>query len=338
MLYKWFRNILFMMEPEHAHETAMDALVTAGRIGLGPVLRKLYAIAEDPVDFTGLTFKNRIGLAAGFDKNARWLHELSWLGFGHIEAGTVTPVGQPGNDKPRLFRLKPDQALINRMGFNNDGVEVFSNRLHRRPEGMLVGGNIGKNKVTPNEEAHLDYIKCLEKLYMGVDFFTVNISSPNTPGLRTLQDRGPLEVLLKSVKETRESQRAITGLYKPIYLKIAPDLSKEQAHEVVALVMQYGLDAMVVSNTTISRSGLKSPASCIAETGGLSGKPVQQMSDDLLKYIYQATSGNLPLIGVGGVFNREDYLRKIDCGASLVQVYTGFIYEGPGIVKNIYSI
>lgn len=336
-MYKWLRRILFLMEPERAHEMAMDALVTAGRMGLGPVIRKLYETTEDPVDFTGLHFKNRVGLAAGFDKNALWLRELSWLGFGHIEAGTVTPLAQSGNDCPRLFRLKDDLALINRMGFNNEGLQVFSNRMTHQPGGMLVGGNIGKNKITPNEEAHTDYIKCLEQLYTQVDFFTVNISSPNTPGLRSLQERGPLELLLRSVKETRQQLREKSGVYKPVYLKIAPDLTYEQADEVVDLVLQFGLDAMVISNTTISRNGLRSDTSLIAESGGLSGKPVQEMSDLLLKHVYQSTSGKLPLVGVGGVFKREDYLRKMDCGASLVQVYTGFIYEGPGIVKNIYK-
>ncbi len=292
---------------------------------------------ENSFDFLGLKFPNRVGLAAGLDKNAAYLNELSALGFGFIEIGTVTPKPQPGNDLPRLFRLKKDESLINRMGFNNEGVEVVAERLKNRPKGLIVGGNIGKNKVTPNENAVQDYLICFEKLYNLVDYFVVNVSSPNTPNLRELQDKKPLMEILSRLIESRNTFIKKDFPHKPILLKIAPDLSFEQLDDVVAIVNETGIEGIVATNTTISREGLKTEKSLVDEigAGGLSGKILSDKSTDVIKYINQKSEGKIPMIGVGGIYNEESAMRKIEAGASLVQVYTGFIYEGPILVKRI---
>lgn len=292
---------------------------------------------ENSFDFLGLKFPNRVGLAAGLDKNAAYLNELSALGFGFIEIGTVTPLPQPGNELPRLFRLKKDESLINRMGFNNEGVEVVAERLKNRPKGLIVGGNIGKNKVTPNENAVQDYLICFEKLYNLVDYFVVNVSSPNTPNLRELQDKKPLMEILSRLIESRNTFIKKDFPHKPILLKIAPDLSIEQLDDVVVIVNETGIEGIVATNTTISREGLKTDKSIVDEigAGGLSGKILSDKSTDVIKYINQKSEGKIPMIGVGGIYNEESAMRKIEAGASLVQVYTGFIYEGPVLVKRI---
>ncbi len=292
---------------------------------------------ENSFDFLGLKFPNRVGLAAGLDKNAAYLNELSALGFGFIEIGTVTPLPQPGNELPRLFRLKKDESLINRMGFNNEGVEVVAERLKNRPKGLIVGGNIGKNKVTPNENAVQDYLICFEKLYNLVDYFVVNVSSPNTPNLRELQDKKPLMEILSRLIESRNTFIKKDFPHKPILLKIAPDLSIEQLDDVVVIVNETGIEGIVATNTTISREGLKTNKSIVDEigAGGLSGKILSDKSTDVIKYINQKSEGKIPMIGVGGIYNEESAMRKIEAGASLVQVYTGFIYEGPVLVKRI---
>lgn len=291
----------------------------------------------------GIQFSNKVGLAAGFDKNAKYLRELECLGFGCVEIGTVTPLPQAGNDKPRVFRLPKDKALINRMGFNNDGVKVVAERLSNwRNSRLIVGGNIGKNKVTPNEDAWKDYEICFKELYPYVDYFVVNVSSPNTPGLRELQEKESLRKILTHLQQLNVSLPVRSGGNlskgeKPLLLKIAPDLSQEQIDDVIDLAMEIKLDGLVATNTTISREGLTTSGSRIKAigAGGLSGLPVKQRSTEVIRYIHQKTNGQIPIIASGGIFTGADAKEKLEAGASLVQVWTGFIYEGPGIVKNI---
>ena len=288
-----------------------------------------------------IQFSNKVGLGAGFDKNAKYLNELQALGFGFVEIGTVTPMPQAGNEKARLFRLPKDKALINRMGFNNDGVEIVAHRLKswqsavgsRQARKLIIGGNIGKNKVTPNEDAWKDYQSCFLALHDLVDYFVVNVSSPNTPGLRELQEKESL----KKILTTLQIQNSKLKIQKPILLKIAPDLNIEQIDDVIALALEIKLDGLVVSNTTISREGLNTPNSTLQTigNGGLSGLPLKQRSTELVKYIHDKTNGMIPIIASGGIFAGTDAKEKLEAGASLVQVWTGFIYEGPGIVKNI---
>ncbi len=288
----------------------------------------------------GLKFNNPVGLGAGFDKNAKWLGELEALGFGFIEIGTVTPLPQAGNDKPRLFRLPKDKAFINRMGFNNDGVKMIAKRLKEWKEKksnskLVIGGNIGKNKITTNEEAWNDYEICFKVLYPYVDYFVVNVSSPNTPGLRELQEKESLKKILTNLQSL--NQHPASSIQKPILLKIAPDLTKEQIDDVIDLALEIKLDGLVVSNTTIDRSRLSTPDSRLRTigAGGLSGWPLKQRSTEMLKYICEKTKGKIPLMASGGIFTGEDAKEKMDAGASLLQVWTGFIYEGPCIVRKI---
>jgi len=281
----------------------------------------------------GLKFKNPVGLAAGFDKDAKLINQLSFAGFGFIEVGTVTPEPQPGNPKPRLFRLPRDQGLINRMGFNNGGVEKMRKRLESRYSSVIIGGNIGKNKVTPNEQAVDDYVKCFEALYFDVDYFTVNVSSPNTPNLRALQDKEPLKrILNRLVRLNREKPKQ-----KPILLKIAPDLSNEQLDDIIEIVAETKIDGVIATNTTISRENLNTPDDEVEKigAGGLSGKPVQSRSTEVIRYLSEKSQKAFPIIGVGGIHSAKDAIEKLDAGASLVQVYTGYIYEGPSLVKQI---
>jgi dihydroorotate dehydrogenase len=310
-------------------------------------IRKLIALnfsAKDPRLKTTqfrLEFKNPVGLGAGFDKNAKYLRELEALGFGFVEIGTVTPLPQAGNDKPRLFRLPADKALINRMGFNNDGVKVIAERLRQWTTGkqqptrnrLIIGGNIGKNKITSNEDAWKDYEICFKELHHYVDYFVVNVSSPNTPGLRELQEKESLRKILRHLQMINNGK----AISKPILLKIAPDLTQEQIDDVVDLAMEIQLDGLVCSNTTISRVGLITPKEEIEKigAGGLSGKPVKERSTSIVNYINQRTKGEIPVIASGGIFTPEDAKEKLNSGASLVQVWTGFIYEGPAIVKRI---
>ena len=296
----------------------------------------------------GLTFRNKIGLGAGFDKNARYLRELETLGFGYVEIGTVTPKPQAGNDKPRLFRLPKDKALINRMGFNNDGVDVIAGRLRKSRESgvgpdsyrdqesrLIVGGNIGKNKSTSNEDAWKDYEICFRGLFDYVDYFVVNVSSPNTPGLRELQEKETLRKILSNLQSINNANPKP----KPLLLKIAPDLTKEQIDDVIDLAMEIKLDGLVATNTTIAREGLRTPKTEIEKIGmgGLSGLPVKARSTEVISYINQRANGKIPIIGSGGVFTNKDVQEKINAGASLVQVWTGFIYEGPAIVKKVLN-
>lgn len=324
-----------MCEAERAHYTAMRLLVMLCRIpGARALLRALWRPAreEDSCELMGLRFPNRVGLAAGFDKDARWVEELACLGFGHIEVGTVTPEPQPGNDKPRLFRLKKDRALINRMGFNNLGVEQMKRRLQRRkPGGPVIGGNLGKNKWTPNEEAHLDYIRSFHALFDVVDYFTVNVSSPNTPGLRALQDKEPLTRLLNGLQELNRTKPTP----KPILLKIAPDLNEAQLDDILEIVASTGISGIIATNTTLSRDGLVSDRALTAEAGGLSGAPLTKRSTDVIAYLVQHRNKPFVIIGAGGVDSAETAAEKLLAGADLVQLYTGFIYRGPSLAGNI---
>lgn len=303
--------------------------------GMKSVFKSLFSFEDKKLEreLFGLKFKNPVGLAAGLDKNAVLIHELQTLGFGFVEIGTVTPMPQAGNDKPRLFRLPQDEAVINRMGFNNDGMEAIVERLKNRPKGLIVGGNIGKNKATPNDKATDDYVKCFNALHDYVDYFVVNVSSPNTPGLRALQDKEPLMQLLQTLKDLNTTKTKP----KPILLKIAPDLTNEQLDDIVEIVFTTKIDGVVATNTTIAREPLTTSKSEVEAIGmgGLSGKPVKDRSTEVIRYLSQKSNKQIPIIGVGGIFTAKDAQEKLDAGASLVQVYTGFIYEGPSIAKNI---
>ena len=341
-MYTVLRSLLFLFPTEAVHYFSMNLLKLVCSVGF---LRRAVAGYCTPKQTTekelfGLRFRNPVGLAAGFDKNALYLTSLETLGFGFVEIGTVTPKPQAGNDKPRLFRLPKDKALINRMGFNNDGVQVVAKRLKEwragRPahrsfsEGgskFIVGGNIGKNKVTPNEDAWKDYEICFRELFDCVDYFVVNVSSPNTPGLRELQEKDSLRKILSHLQTiNRESMNRA----KPILLKIAPDLTRNQVDDVIDLALEIKLDGLVATNTTISREALITNAKKVASigAGGLSGAPLQQRSDDIVQYIYEKTGGRIPVIGSGGIFTAIDAREKFNAGASLIQVWTGFILYG----------
>ncbi|MCD6062147.1 MAG: dihydroorotate dehydrogenase [Flavipsychrobacter sp.] len=281
----------------------------------------------------GLTFPNPVGLAAGFDKDAKYSDALACLGFGFVEIGTVTPRAQPGNPQPRLFRLPADSALINRMGFNNEGSKAAAQRLRKRKEQIIIGGNIGKNKDTPNEQAIDDYIACFKDLYDTVDYFVVNVSSPNTPGLRALQDKEPLMNILHQLMDLNKK----LGSPKPLLLKIAPDLTNEQLDDIISIVFETGIQGLVATNTTIDHSNLETPTNEVEHigAGGLSGKPLTTRATEVIQYLHEHSGGKVPIIAVGGIFTAEDAIEKLKAGASLVQVYTGFVYEGPAIVSNI---
>jgi dihydroorotate dehydrogenase len=332
-MFKLIRSVLFLMPPERAHYVTMHLLQFMCRFLLTAwIIRLLYPRVKDPVEIAGIKFPNRVGLAAGFDKDARFMHVFKALGFGHMEIGTVTPVPQPGNEKPRLFRLPQDHALINRLGFNNRGVDYAVSKLKQRPKGLIIGGNIGKNKVTPNENAVLDYEICFEKLFPYVDYFTVNVSSPNTPNLRDLQEKEPLMALLNRLQALNASKKAP----KPIFLKIAPDLTDGQLDDVVEIVLQTAIQGIVATNTTIDRAGLSTKAAQISEigAGGLSGKPVAQKSTAVLRLLHEKSKGRFPIIGVGGIMTAGDAEAKFAAGANLVQLYTGFVYAGPALVRQ----
>ena len=301
------------------------------------LLKRSFSVKSNNLQRTlfGLSFENPVGLAAGFDKDARWIDELSTLGFGFIEIGTLTPKAQPGNEKPRLFRLPEDHALINRMGFNNGGVMDATERLKKRKSNVIVGGNIGKNKVTENEQAVNDYLICFEALFPHVDYFAVNVSSPNTPGLRALQEKKPLLEILLRLQEVNN----VKPKRKPILLKIAPDLTDEQLNDIIDIVAESKIDGVIATNTTISRESLKTTTTEISAigAGGLSGLPLSKRSTEVIRYLKQKSHNAFPVIGVGGVHSAEDAMEKIQAGADLIQLYTGFIYEGPGLVKSICS-
>ncbi|MBL7942678.1 MAG: quinone-dependent dihydroorotate dehydrogenase [Flavobacteriales bacterium] len=334
-MYSVIRRLLFLLDAEKAHYFAMRMLMWVCHIPGGRALmRACYQPTRsgDQCEVMGITFPNRVGLAAGFDKDARCYNELSCLGFGHIEVGTVTPEPQPGNDKPRLFRLKADRALINRMGFNNGGVARMKERLSKsRQAGLVIGGNLGKNKWTPNEEAHLDYFKGFHSLYEVVDYFVVNVSSPNTPGLRELQDKEPLLKLLNGLQELNRKRPAP----KPILLKIAPDLTDAQLDDILDIVGQTGITGIIATNTTLSRAGLQSEPILTAQTGGLSGAPLTNRSTEVIRYLVAHRKKTFVIIGAGGIDSPDTAIEKFEAGADLVQVYTGFIYEGPSLAGRI---
>ncbi len=330
------RPVLFLFPPEFIHHLTFSILKLAGKIpGLLPLLSGLYKFENQKLErnLFGITFKNPVGLAAGFDKDAKLIDELAAFGFGFIEIGTLTPKPQPGNDKPRLFRLPKDNALINRMGFNNQGVDIAVERLRRRKSNVIVGGNIGKNKITPNEKAADDYNTCFETLYPYVDYFVVNVSSPNTPNLRALQEKEPLKQLLSEVKALSLAKEKP----KPVLLKIAPDLNESQLSDVVEILLETKTDGVIATNTTISREGLTSAPDVVTAigNGGLSGKPLTKRSSDVISFLRSKLGPDFPIIGVGGIMNAEDAIDKLNAGADLIQIYTGFIYEGPGLVKAI---
>ncbi len=352
-MYKVLRSFLFLFDPEKVHYFSMNALRLICKIGF---LKRLIAKKFTPVPFEAgqfklgkLSFKNPVGLGAGFDKNALYLNELEALGFGFVEIGTVTPLPQAGNDKPRLFRLPKDKALINRMGFNNDGVEAIVQRLKNwqltvgsrqsnTPQStanyqLIIGGNIGKNKITPNEAAWKDYEICFTALHDWVDYFVVNVSSPNTPGLRELQEKEALAKILQNLQRINATKKNP----KPILLKIAPDLTTDQVDDVVTLALEIKLDGLVAANTTIDRTNLATAKNLLDSigAGGLSGLPLRERSTALVAYLHQKTNGQIPIIASGGIFTGADAKEKLNRGASLVQVWSGFIYEGPVIVRNI---
>lgn len=334
-MYKLVKPLFFKFDPEQIHYTVTDALKIGQKVwGFPRLMKSFYSFENKKLNRTvfGLDFKNPVGLAAGFDKNGEYIEEFANFGFGFIEVGTVTPLPQPGNDKPRMFRLPADEALINRMGFNNKGVDVLARKLQSvKRDGLIIGGNIGKNKNTPNEDAVSDYIKCFDALFDVVDYFVVNVSSPNTPGLRALQEKEPLKNILNTLQQ-RNNKNDIS---RPILLKIAPDLTNEQLDDIVEIVQETKIAGVIASNTTISRENLQSSENLKSEMGGLSGKPLTQRSTEVIRYLSQKSNKSFPIIGVGGVHGGKDAKEKLEAGASLVQIYTGFIYEGPGLVKKI---
>lgn len=335
-MYRIFRKVFFKIDAETVHHFVMGLLQTA--YAIAPVrflIKKNFVVHDSKLARTvfGITFPNPIGLAAGFDKDGKYTDALACLGFGFIEIGTVTPRAQPGNPRPRLFRLPKDLALINRMGFNNQGVENAAMNLRARREKILIGGSIGKNKDTPNENADEDYEKCFLSLFDSVDYFAINVSSPNTPGLRGLQEKEPLTRLLKRLQTLNISR----GNPKPILLKIAPDLTNEQLDDIIVIVRETGIAGIIATNTTIDRSNLATSEKELTQigAGGLSGAPLKNRAIEIVRYIHTHTNGALPIIASGGIFTAEDARVRLQAGATLVEVYTGFIYEGPGIVKKI---
>lgn len=336
-MYKLIRPILFMMQPEEAHHFTFNFIKLIHKIpGVKSLIRALYypKAKNLGVEIAGIHFPNRVGLAAGFDKDAKLFDELHNFGLGHIEIGTVTPLPQPGNEQPRMFRLPKDKGIINRMGFNNQGAGPAATRLSfKKSKDLIIGGNIGKNKITPNEDATSDYVKCFHELFDYVDYFTVNVSSPNTPGLRALQEKGPLLELLSTLKK----EALAKDIYKPIFLKIAPDLTDTQLDEIVEIIIESKIDGLIATNTTISREYLVSDESLKSQTGGLSGAPLTQRSTEVVRYIHQKSGGRFPIIAVGGIMTAADAMAKFDAGASMVQLYSGFIYAGPKLISDIHK-
>lgn len=355
--YDHIRNQLFRLAPETAHALTLQTLSLAGKtLPSRLLLEALFSAPQKPVEVFGLIFKNPVGLAAGYDKDGIAIRGLGALGFGHVEIGTVTPRPQPGNPKPRVFRLVEDQALINRMGFPSRGTEFVQLHLDsnlgrspferisgipaRHPKnrkktdfGFILGVNLGKNKDTPNEEAVFDYLSLLQNYAATADYLTINVSSPNTEGLRSLQGREALQSLLSNLNSQRRLEEARLKKRLPLLVKLAPDLSQGELEDAVGVILETGMDGIVATNTTLSRDGLRSPLA--SESGGLSGKPLASLSDAVLEKVVKLAGGRIPVVGVGGIMTAEDARRKLDLGASLVQVYTGLIYAGPGLVKNI---
>ena len=332
------RPILFLFDPEKVHHLTFSLIRLFGKLGLSGLFRSICVIDNKALEreVFGLKFKNPVGLAAGFDKDAKLYNELSDFGFGFVEIGTLTPKPQEGNPKKRLFRLKADQAIINRMGFNNSGVFDAVERL-KKEHRVLIGGNIGKNKITPNDEAIKDYLICFDALFPHVDYFVVNVSSPNTPGLRELQDKEPLTALLRELKRenAKIASKVTDTSEKPILLKIAPDLTDDQLMDIIEIVKSTKIDGIIATNTTIARRDLKSLLLIAEEKGGLSGKPLANRSTEVIRFLAEKSNKAFPIIGVGGIHSAEDALEKLEAGADLIQLYTGFIYEGPALIKRI---
>ena len=331
------RPLFFLLDPERVHYISFWIIKVASRLGLSIFFKNYYTLNDPRLEreVFGLRFKNPVGLGAGFDKNAVLYNELSNFGFGFIEIGTLTPKPQEGNPKKRLFRLKADQAIINRMGFNNKGVLEAVEHLKKEHK-VLIGGNIGKNKVTPNEDAINDYLQCFESLFEHVDYFVVNVSSPNTPGLRELQEKKPLTALLDELMQENKRQSKNANIpEKPILLKIAPDLTDDQLLDIIDIVQITQIAGVIATNTTIAREDLKSESRLVEEKGGLSGKPLTQRSTEVIRFLHTKSNGSFPIIGVGGIHSAQDALEKLQAGASLIQLWTGFIYEGPGLIKKI---
>ena len=331
MYKKIIRPILFLFDTEKVHNfTFLFFKIILNLPFIGYIVRKIYSVENKKLHkkIFGLEFKNPVGLAAGFDKNAKLFNELTCFGFGFIEVGTVTPKAQNGNPKKRLFRLVDDEGVINRMGFNNDGMSKITTRL-KKNKNVLIGGNIGKNKSTPNNQAVNDYLLCFNYLHDFVDYFVVNVSSPNTPNLRELQNKEPLIEILKSIK----AENLTKSKPKPILLKISPDLSKSNISDIVEIVLSLKIDGIIATNTTIQRNNLKSKN--MNESGGLSGKPILERSNEVIRYISEKSKGSIPIIGVGGIHSAQDAIDKINAGADLIQIYTGFIYEGPSLIRSI---
>ena len=336
MFYNFFiRKILFLLNPEFAHNVTIVLVKFAFLIpGFKLLINRLYSIDSPRLkkDVFGLLFKNPVGLAAGFDKNAKVFNEFASFGFGFIEIGTVTPKPQLGQVKPRLFRLIKDNAIINRMGFNNDGVDVIVKRLRKRNTNIIIGGNIGKNKITPNNSAVDDYIKCFDLIAPHVDYLVLNVSSPNTPNLRDLQKKDDLKILLTQIQNLNKLK-----YNKPVLIKISPDLTFTQIDEIILLVKEYDISGLITTNTTSSRHSLITNQDVVSDlgSGGLSGKPLYARSKEIVSYIHQKSNGNIPIIAVGGVMSADDAIGLLNAGASLIQVYTGFVYKGPTLIKEI---
>jgi dihydroorotate dehydrogenase len=354
-MYQLLKPALFQLAPERAHHLTVSGLAATLAIpGVSHAFRATYRL-EDPAlkrKVFGLPFPNPVGLAAGFDKDGKYYHHMASLGFGFLELGTVTPRPQAGNPQPRLFRLPKDRALINRMGFNNEGVDALAGRLlrHGRPGKTILGGNIGKNKTTPNEKAVDDYVACFKKLYPLVDYFVVNVSSPNTPNLRALQDKEPLTALLSTLQElnqrmVKSSLKPMEDLgkpgdlwhAKPILLKIAPDLTEGQLDDILSIVDTTGIAGIIATNTTVARDPLVTAEAEVAAigAGGLSGAPVRERSTEVIRYLHEKSEGHLNIIGVGGIDSPESAQEKLDAGAKLIQVYSGMVYAGPGLIRDI---
>lgn len=331
MYQRLIRPLFFLFDPEKIHHTSFRLIKLVHLLGLGGLIKRLFQVNDPSLsrEVFGLKFPNPVGLAAGFDKDALAYKELANFGFGFIEIGTVTPKPQEGNPKKRLFRLPTDKGVINRMGFNNKGVAHAVERLKANRGRVLIGGNIGKNKMTPNDQAVADYLFCFEALFDVVDYFVVNVSSPNTPNLRDLQEKEPLTQLLNTLQNHNNTK----ATSKPILLKIAPDLTQGQLDDIIQIVAETKIAGVIATNTTLSREGLSH--SNKTQTGGLSGKPLTNRATEVIAYLHQKSSGAFPIIGVGGIHSAQDALDKLQAGASLVQLYTGFVYEGPGLIKKI---
>lgn len=336
LMYKIVRFFLFQFDPEKVHYFTAKAINVMLKFpGMKWIWKSMYRVSDTRLEkeVFGIKFKNPVGLAAGFDKNASMFNDLSHCGFGFIEIGTVTPVGQDGNPKPRLFRLKKDSAIINRMGFNNKGLENAIKNLKKRNCATVIGGNIGKNKITPNQSAADDYIATFEALFPYVDYFVVNVSSPNTPNLRALQEKKPLMEILSSLQEINNGK----DKRKPILLKIAPDLNNDELDDIIEIVQETKIDGVIASNTTIERTNLNATEKELENigAGGLSGKPVRDKATEVISYLSDKSNKSFAIIGVGGIHSAQDAIEKFKAGADLIQIYTGFIYEGPGLIKKI---